>query len=137
MDYYYSSEQYYFADANFISGLPWLTINAGHDYSLVDSRCRPVIHWMSAASRYRMALPILMKGGPSPRIRAFASQDRLTLRSRAASFGVNRTTGPSFLVGGLEFMLFRSPIRPEGIGGSRQLGTSPTAQCFERRSRKC
>src|SRR5512139_303528 len=46
---------------------------------------------MSATSWYRTALPILMNGGPSPFMRALASQDKLTLRSLAASFGVSRT----------------------------------------------
>jgi hypothetical protein len=36
-----------------------------------------------------MERPILMKAGPSPRMRAFASQDTLTFSSSAASFGVN------------------------------------------------
>ena len=36
-----------------------------------------------------MERPILIKGGPSPRMRAFASQDGLTFNRSAASFGVN------------------------------------------------
>src|SRR5262249_25791626 len=68
-------------------------VTAAHDYrSLVDSRCRDFIHCETAASLYRIALgPSLMNGGPSPRIRALANHDWLTLRSLAASFGVSST----------------------------------------------
>jgi hypothetical protein len=60
--------------------------------SLVDMRCRPFIHWMRAASVYRMALSLtLMNGGPSPRMRALASHDTLTFRRLAVSLGVRRT----------------------------------------------
>jgi hypothetical protein len=60
--------------------------------SLVDMRCRPFIHWMRAASVYRTALPVsLTYGGPSPRMRALASQDTLTFRRLAVSLGVRRT----------------------------------------------
>src|ERR1700722_15874345 len=38
-----------------------------------------------------MTRPIWTKGGPSPRIRAFASQEVLSFRRWAASFGVSRT----------------------------------------------
>jgi hypothetical protein len=63
------------------------------DYcSLVDRRWRDFIHCMMAASVYRMALSlILMNGGPSPRMRALASQDTLILRRLAVSLGVRRT----------------------------------------------
>jgi hypothetical protein len=62
-----------------------------HGYcSLVDRRCCDFIHWPRTASEYRMALPILMNGGPSPRMRALASHDTLTFRSLAASLGVSR-----------------------------------------------
>ena len=37
-----------------------------------------------------MACPIFTYGGPSPRIRALASHDRLTRRNSAASLGVSR-----------------------------------------------
>ena len=37
-------------------------------------------------------MPILMYGGPSPRIRALANQDRLNFRNVAASFGFNKTS---------------------------------------------
>ena len=36
-----------------------------------------------------MERPILIKDGPSPRMRAFANQDGLTFNRSAASFGVN------------------------------------------------
>ena len=39
-----------------------------------------------------MALPTLMYGGPSPRIRDLANHDELSRRKLAASFGVSRTT---------------------------------------------
>jgi len=65
----------------------------GHgQYSLVDRRCLDLIHWVRAATAYRIERPTLTKGGPSPRMRAFASQDRLTLRKRAASGGVRSSS---------------------------------------------
>ena len=66
---------------------------SGHDYrSLVDRRWRDFIHWMRAASVYRMTLsPGLIYGGPSPRMRALANQETLSLSSLAASLGVSRT----------------------------------------------
>jgi len=43
-----------------------------------------------ASGKYRTDRPTLMNGGPSPRMRALASQERLTLRSLAVSSAVNR-----------------------------------------------
>src|SRR5437588_944472 len=48
-----------------------------------------------------MHLPTLMKGGPSPRMRAFASHDVLTFRRFAVSLGVRRTKlGPGLWAAG-------------------------------------
>src|SRR5438874_12140395 len=72
--------------------------------SLVDSRCRDFIHWMRPVSLYRMDRPILIYGGPSPRMRALASQDKLTRRKWAASFGVSRRSTLLVLVVGTVIM---------------------------------
>jgi hypothetical protein len=50
-----------------------------------DCRCAS-IHGHSG--KYRIDRPKRMKGGPSPRLRALASHDSLTLRTLAASSGV-------------------------------------------------
>jgi hypothetical protein len=60
---------------------------AGSYCSLVERRWRDFVHCWRAVRLYRIARPILMKGGPSPRIRAFASQDRETFKALAASRG--------------------------------------------------
>jgi hypothetical protein len=58
--------------------------------SLVDNRRRDFAHQSRAPSSYRMERPTCIYGGPSPRIRAFASQEQLTRRKSAVSFGVSR-----------------------------------------------
>jgi hypothetical protein len=40
-----------------------------------------------------MERPTRMNGGPSPRIRALASHDKLTRSKSAASFGVSKRSG--------------------------------------------
>src|SRR5262249_47821505 len=69
-------------------------VAAAIDYcSLVDRRCRDLIHGMRAASAYRIERLTRMNGGPSPRRRALASQERLTFKRTAASFGVSTSCG--------------------------------------------
>jgi hypothetical protein len=62
-------------------------------YSLVDDRCLDRIHVIRVPSEYRMDLPTKKKGGPSPRILALASHERLTFNRAATSFGVSTSSG--------------------------------------------
>jgi hypothetical protein len=55
--------------------------------SLVDPRVRALMYSRIADSEYLTLLPIFVNRGPSPFIRALASQESETLRSRAASRG--------------------------------------------------
>jgi hypothetical protein len=73
-------------------------LGAHDQYPLVDRRCRDLIQWVRADSAYRIARPTLMNGGPSPRMRALASQDRLPRRRPAASFGVSRRSMPALVL---------------------------------------
>src|SRR5262245_58994676 len=76
-----------------------------------------------------------MYGGPSPRMRALANQDRLTLRSLAASFGVSST-----MVGADGFWAI-APAADVALGGRFsklvvigqphiQRSTEPTCRCW-------
>ena len=71
-----------------------ISVSAGYR-SLVDRCICDFIHCWRCPSEYRMDRPIFAKGGPSPRMRALASQDSLTRRKSAVSFGVNRRS-PDF-----------------------------------------
>jgi hypothetical protein len=62
-------------------------------HSLVDDRCLDRIHVIREVSEYRMDRPTGKKGGPSPRIRALASHERLTFNRAAVSFGVRTSSG--------------------------------------------
>ena len=57
--------------------------------SEVEMRLCASIHFRAPGSGYLTALPILTKGGPSPRILALANQLVDTLSSRANSVGVS------------------------------------------------
>jgi hypothetical protein len=74
-------------------GVPSPRILAWVIHSLVDDRCLDRIHVIRMASEYRMDRPTGKKGGPSPRILALASQERLTFNRAATSFGVRTLSG--------------------------------------------
>jgi hypothetical protein len=53
-----------------------------------------------------------MNGGPSPRMRALASQDKLTRRNSAASFGVSKRSTAAILAVGI---VIASPEQTRGL----------------------
>jgi hypothetical protein len=61
-------------------------------YSLADRRCCDFIQRMRASLEYRTERPNRRNGGPSPRMRALANQEKLTRRNRATSFGVSSSS---------------------------------------------
>jgi hypothetical protein len=73
-------------------------------WSDVEIRLCALTHFWAAGSGYLTALPILTKGGPSPRILAFANQLTDTCSWRANSVGVSSLNATS------------SPIRSEEAG---------------------
>src|SRR5947208_7993507 len=77
--------------------------------SLVEERVRTLMYSRMKLSGYRTERPIFTNRGPVPVSRAFASQERLTRSSRAASVAVSKASGGEEAAA--VAIIFASPLR--------------------------